>query len=114
VKHVHLSSRELDAFGSSGVTLTPHARVEQPGAGFAVDVVTYGAGSTIGRHPTALWQLLVVVRGAGWAAAADDQQVPLDAGDAVLWEPGEEHTSGSAEGMVAVVVQSPVTPLPPV
>jgi PAS domain S-box-containing protein len=29
----------------------------------------------------------------------------------VLWEPGEEHSSGSDDGMVAVVVQSPV-PLP--
>jgi hypothetical protein len=31
-------------------------------------------------------------------------------GDGVLWEPGEEHESGTTDGMVAVVVQTPVPP----
>jgi quercetin dioxygenase-like cupin family protein len=106
-----LTPRVLAAYGSNDVSVTPHARVEQPVAGFAVDVARYAAGSENGRHPAGLWQLFSVVSGTGWAAGADDVRVPLGPGDAVLWEPGEEHTSGSAEGMVAVVVQSPVPPL---
>jgi hypothetical protein len=30
----------------------------------------------------------------------------------VLWEPGEEYESGSEEGMMVVVVQTPSPPLP--
>jgi hypothetical protein len=53
-----------------------------------------------------------VVSGEGWAAGRDGHAVPLVSGDAVLWEPGEEHASGSSTGMVAVLVQSPVPPVP--
>ena len=111
MRRLTLSSHGLEAYGSTGVTITPHARVEQPIAGFGVDVTRYAAGSENGRHPTRLWQLLAVVSGTGWAAAADDVRIALEAGDAVLWEPGEEHRSGSDDGMVGVVVQSPEPPL---
>jgi hypothetical protein len=30
----------------------------------------------------------------------------IGAGEAVLWEPGEEHESGSDDGMTALVVES--------
>jgi quercetin dioxygenase-like cupin family protein len=85
--------------------------MRQPVEGFAVDVVRYAADPRNGRHPTGLWQLFVVLSGSGWAAGADDVRRALGPGDAVLWEPGEEHSSGSDQGMVAVVVQGPVPPL---
>ena len=88
--------------------------MEQPVEGFAVDVVEFAARSRIGRHPTRLWQLLAVVSGEGWVAGPDGHAVPLAPGEAVLREPGEQHASGSSSGMVAVMVQSPVPPLPPV
>ena len=112
MRRLTLQERTLTAFGSTGVLIAPHARVEQPIEGFAVDVSRYAAGAVNGRHPTRLWQLLAVVSGTGWAAGPDDEPVPLAPGEAVLWEPGEEHTSGSDDGMVAVIVQSPVPPLP--
>ncbi|SNR48228.1 cupin domain-containing protein [Blastococcus mobilis] len=112
MRRVALSSTTLSSFSSTGVTLRPHARVTQPVEGFAVDVVEFAARSRIGRHPTRVWQLLAVVSGEGWAAGPDGHAVPLGPGDAVLWEPGEEHASGSSAGMVAVIVQSPVPPLP--
>ncbi|MFD2090053.1 SpoIIE family protein phosphatase [Blastococcus deserti] len=111
MRRLSLSTRELDAFGSSGVSVSRTAHVEEPVDGFAVDVTRYAPGAVNGRHPTGLWQLLAVVSGSGWASGADDVRIPLAAGEAVLWEPGEEHASGSDDGMVAVVVQSPV-PLP--
>jgi len=111
VRRLSLTARDLGAYGSTGVTVTPHARVLEPVDGFAVDVTRYAAGSVNGRHPAPIWQLLAVVHGEGWAAGDDDQRLPLTAGDAVLWEPGEEHSSGSADGMVAVIVQSSRPPL---
>jgi hypothetical protein len=112
VRRLALATHALDAFGSRGVAVTPHARVLEPVDGVAVDVLRYAAGSVNGRHPTRLWQLLAVVSGAGWAAGADDERVPLAEGDAVLWEPDEEHSSGSEFGMVAVVLQCPEPLLP--
>ena len=112
MRRLALSSSTLSSRSSTGVTLRSHARVEQPVDGFAVDVVEFAARSRIGRHPTRLWQLLAVVSGDGWVAGPDGHAVPLGPGEAVLWEPGEEHASGSSGGMVAVIVQSPVPPVP--
>jgi quercetin dioxygenase-like cupin family protein len=113
MRRVALSSSTLSSFSSTGVTMRVHARVEEPVEGFAVDLVEFAARSRIGRHPTPLWQLLAVVSGEGWVAGPDGHAVPLGPGEAVLWEPGEQHASGSSGGMVAVIVQSPVPPVPP-
>jgi len=112
MRHVSLPVRTLQAYSSTGVTLTGFGRIEEPVEGFAVDVATFAPRSRIGRHTTRLWQLLAVVSGEGWAAGPDGHAVPLSSGDAVLWEPGEKHASGSSVGMVAVIVQSPVPPVP--
>ena len=112
MRRVSVASRPFDSYGSVGLAGTPLARVEQAIEGFAVDVVRYAPGAVNGRHPTGLWQLLTVVSGVGWAAGPDVAPLRIAAGDAVLWEPGEEHSSGSDEGMVTVIVQSPVAPLP--
>lgn len=108
---LRVTARDVAAFGSHGVTASPLARV---GAveGAAVDVLTFEAGAVLGRHPTRLWQLFSVVHGGGWALGADGVRVPIVAPDCVLWEPGEEHESGSEEGMMVVVVQTPSPPLP--
>ena len=111
MQRVRLTDRDVADFGSQGVTASPHARV---GAvkGAAVDVVTFKPGAVLGRHPTRLWQLFSVVHGAGWACGADGVRVQVVAGDCVLWEPEEDHESGSDDGMVVVVVQTPSPPLP--
>jgi quercetin dioxygenase-like cupin family protein len=112
MRPLRLTARSVADFRSHGVTASPLARV---GAveGAAVDVLTFEAGAVLGRHPTRLWQLFAVVHGAGWASGADGMRVPIAASDCVLWEPGEEHESGSEEGMmVVVVVQTPSPPLP--
>ena len=114
MRRLALSSSTVSSFSSTGVTLRALARLQEPGDGFAVDLVEFAARSRIGRHPTRLWQLLAVVSGEGWVAGPDGHAVPLGPGEAVLWEPGEQHASGSSGGMVAVIVQSPVPPVPPV
>jgi quercetin dioxygenase-like cupin family protein len=110
MRRISLPVHTLDAYSSTGVAITRFGHVDQPIEGFGVDVATFAARSRIGRHPAQLWQLLAVVSGEGWAAGPDGHAVPLVSGDAVLWEPGEEHASGSSTGMVAVLVQSPLPP----
>ena len=104
-------ARGLTASGSAGVSLVRAALVERAQDGFAVDVVRLEPGGTIGRHPTRLWQLFLAVEGSGWVTGSDDVRRPLAAGRAALWEPGEEHASGTDDGLTAVVVQCRVCPL---
>jgi quercetin dioxygenase-like cupin family protein len=106
-----LPSMAVAQFASAGVTMSPAARVDTSLDGFAVDIATYAPDSVLGRHPTHLWQLFAVVSGEAWAEGSDGERVSLTPGHAVLWEPGEEHSSGSDDGMVAVIVQSPEPPL---
>ena len=58
------------------------------------------------RHSAVAPQLFVVVRGTGWVSGADGARDVIAAGEAVLWEQGEEHESGSDEGMMALVLES--------
>jgi hypothetical protein len=51
-------------------------------------------------------QLFVVARGSGWVSGGNGKREPIAAGEAVFWEQGEEHESGSGEGMTAVVLES--------
>ena len=112
MRRVELPDEDMTSFASTYVRHRPLARVLEPLDGFAVDVLTLAAGGRVGRHPTRLWQLLAVVSGEGWVAGADARRQPIRAGEAVLWEPGEEHESGSDGGMVVCVVQSRADPAP--
>jgi quercetin dioxygenase-like cupin family protein len=71
-----------------------------------VVVIEIGAGGTVGRHPAAVFQLFAVVRGSGWVSGAEGSREPIGAGEAVVWEAGEEHESGSDEGMTVLVVET--------
>jgi quercetin dioxygenase-like cupin family protein len=71
-----------------------------------VVVIEIGPGGVVGGHPAVVAQLFAVVRGTGWVSGADGLRIQISAGEAVLWEPGEEHESGSDEGMTALVVEA--------
>jgi quercetin dioxygenase-like cupin family protein len=92
--------REVTAPGSANA----HVRRLTP-AGHVV-VIEIGPGGVVARHPAASAQLFVVVSGEGWVSGADGEREAIRAGEAVLWEPGEEHESGSDEGMTALVVEA--------
>jgi quercetin dioxygenase-like cupin family protein len=66
-----------------------------------------GAGGFIPRHPAAGGpQLFVVVEGIGWVSGDDGVKIPIKAGQAAFWEPGETHESGTDVGMRAIIVHS--------
>jgi hypothetical protein len=71
-----------------------------------VVVIRIGAGGLVGRHPSGCQQLFLVVEGAGWVSGGNGRREPIAAGEAVAWEEGEEHESGSDEGMTALVVEA--------
>jgi mannose-6-phosphate isomerase-like protein (cupin superfamily) len=69
-------------------------------------VIEIGPGGVVGRHPGVVAQLFVVVSGSGWVSGGDGEREPIAAGEAVLWDHGEEHESGSEEGMTALVLEA--------
>jgi len=92
--------REVTAPGSVG------ALVRRLATEAHTVVIEIGAGGVVGRHPAVVPQLFVVVRGSGWVSSADGRREGIAAGEAVLWEQGEEHESGSDVGMTALVVEA--------
>jgi len=92
--------REVTAPGSLS------ARVRRLAREAHVVVIEIGPGGVVARHPAVVAQLFVVVRGSGWVSGADGEHQEIRAGEAVLWGAGEEHESGSEEGMTALVVEA--------
>jgi quercetin dioxygenase-like cupin family protein len=101
VRRVELpGEREVTASGSVS------ARVRRLAGDAHVVVIEVGPGGVVGRHPAGMAQLFTVVSGSGWVSGADGEREPIRAGEAVLWQPGEEHESGSDEGMTVLVVEA--------
>jgi quercetin dioxygenase-like cupin family protein len=96
-------SRAIEEHGSERVNVTP---MSTPQGDAHVVCIRFGPGGLLGRHPATVDQLFVVVQGEGWTSGADGERVDAPAGTAVYWAAGEEHESGSEEGMTAIVVQA--------
>jgi quercetin dioxygenase-like cupin family protein len=92
--------REVTAPGSVG------ARVRRLAPEAHVVVIEIAAGGVVARHPAVVSQLFAVVRGSGWVSGGDGEREAITAGEAVVWDPGEDHESGSDEGMTVLVVEA--------
>ena len=92
-----------------GVTLTPLGRA----AGAQAVRLDFAPGGVLPGHEAGCRQLFAVVRGRGWVRGGEDgERVRLDAGQAVVFEAGEWHESGSPEWMTAIVLESDALELP--
>jgi hypothetical protein len=67
--------------------------------------LTVGAGGVIGTHPATEKQLFLVIAGEGWTAGPDGDRVRITAGWGVRWDAGENHTSGTEAGLVALAIE---------
>ena len=70
-----------------------------------VQILHLAPGGLVGRQPARLRQLFAVVTGSGWVSGGDGQRRAIRAGQAAVWEPGEEHDAGSDDGLTAVSVE---------
>ncbi len=83
-----------------------NAAVRRLGANAHAAVIEVGPGGLVAQHPAAGVQLFTVIQGSGWVSGGDGEREQIRAGEAVVWEPGEEHESGSDEGMTVLVVEA--------
>jgi quercetin dioxygenase-like cupin family protein len=101
VRRVELrGEREVTAPGSIS------ARVRRLATDAHAVVIEIAPGGVVARHPAVVTQLFVVVYGSGWVSGANGEREAIQAGEAVLWDQGEEHESSSDEGMTALVVEA--------
>jgi quercetin dioxygenase-like cupin family protein len=101
VRRVELrGEREVTAPGSIS------ARVRRLASEAHAVVIEIAPGGVVARHPAVGQQLFVVVSGSGWVIGTGGEREAIRAGEAVLWDQGEEHESGSDEGMTALVVEA--------
>jgi mannose-6-phosphate isomerase-like protein (cupin superfamily) len=96
-----LEGRPIERFGSVGFSIAPLARI---GDGQLV-CARLEPGGRIGRHPAVGRQLLAVVAGSGTVSGGDGVERQVGPGDAVVWEPGEEHETRTDAGLTAIIVE---------
>ena len=80
------------------------SRLARTGA-IHVACMRLGPGGAVGYHRAMSHQILAVVEGAGWARGEGPERTPIAAGNAVYWQPGEWHETGTDVGLVAIVVE---------
>jgi quercetin dioxygenase-like cupin family protein len=96
-----LPHRPIEAHGSRGFSVGAF--------GISADAhlvaVSLAPGGVVGRHPALGRQLLVVLHGEAEVSGGDGAPRLITAGQAAVWEPGEQHQTRSAGGMTAVIVE---------
>jgi len=97
----------IDSFESRGVSMF-HAPMRPDRCRAHLAVIE--AGGTLGRHPAVGWQTFTVVSGAGWVAGADLERLRIHVGQTAIWGPGEDHASGSQDGMSVLITEGPTKP----
>ena len=95
------AERVVSTYGSVGLQVTRVAA----GESVQLTCLTVEPGGVIGTHPAPVPQLFLVVAGEGWVAGQEGERVTVGAGQGVRWEVGEDHTSGTAVGFTALVVE---------
>jgi len=93
----------IDRYGSAGAQRLGGVRFDGSGG---LTFITLTAGGHLGRHPAPLAQLFCVVRGEGWVSGDDGSRVAIAAGEAAVWESGEQHESGTDSGMTVAVLEA--------
>ena len=71
-----------------------------------INAIYLGMNGILGKHEAHQDQLFVVVSGRGWVQSGDDEPIAVRSGQAIFWQAGELHTSGTHHGMVAIVIES--------
>jgi quercetin dioxygenase-like cupin family protein len=96
------AEHEVTGHGSVGLHAT---RIAQFAEAARATCLAVAPGGVIGTHPAGSHQVLLIVAGAGWVAGTDGVRVPVTAGQAAYWTPGEVHTTGSDTGLTAIALE---------
>jgi quercetin dioxygenase-like cupin family protein len=88
-----------------GVTVAPLSRPISQGSPLQAAVFRVAPGGRIARHPATYPQILAVLDGSGNVSGRSGVDEPIEAGEAVFWEAGEEHETKTADGLTALIIE---------
>ncbi|MFY0544586.1 cupin domain-containing protein [Brevibacillus sp. H7] len=97
-------SRTIDKFDSVHASISKVLRITQA-EHLHIGCIHLGPNGILGHHPAPVPQLFLVVQGEGWVRGEGEERVRIEAGQAVFWETGEGHESGTESGMTAIVIE---------
>jgi quercetin dioxygenase-like cupin family protein len=87
------------------VTVAPLTASIGQGSAFQAAVFRLVPGGRIARHPASVSQVLAVIEGSGEVSGPSGVGEPIEAGEAVFWETGEEHETTTSGGLTAVIIE---------
>jgi quercetin dioxygenase-like cupin family protein len=87
------------------VTVAPLSRSIFHGSPFQAAVFRVAPGGRIARHPATYPQILAVLDGSGNVSGASGVDEPIEAGEAIFWQAGEEHETKTADGLTALIIE---------
>ena len=96
------AGREIESFGSENLRQTWIAHLTDK---VHISYFQLGAQGLVGYHQATTPQLFLVIQGEGWVRGEADERTEIKAGQAVYWEAGEWHESGTDTGMQAIVIE---------
>ena len=87
------------------MTVAPLSRSIFQGSPFQAAVFRVAPGGRIARHPATYPQVLAVLDGSGIVSGSSGVDEPIEAGEAVFWQAGEEHEMKTADGLTALIIE---------
>jgi quercetin dioxygenase-like cupin family protein len=88
-----------------GVTVAPLSRSISHGSPVQTAVFRVAPGGRIARHPATYPQILAVLDGSGNVSGPSGVDEPIEAGEAVFWQAGEEHETKTTDGLTALIIE---------
>lgn len=87
------------------VTVAPLSASIADGSPFQAAVFRFAPGGRIARHPAQYPQILAVLDGSGEVSGPTGAGKPIEAGEAVFWQAGEEHETKTTVGLTALIIE---------
>lgn len=96
------AGKEIEQFGSVKAIISRILHLETEAE---ISSVYIRPNGKIGYHQAVTPQLFLLVQGTGWIKGATEEKLSVREGQAIFWEQGEWHESGSETGMTAVIIE---------
>lgn len=96
------AGRSLTAFGSHNVILS---RILRTTEGVQIGCMHVRPNGVLALYQAVGTQLFLGVQGEGWVRGKEPTRTPIHADQAVYWERGEWHETGTESGLMSIVVE---------
>ena len=94
--------QEIEQFGSVKAIIAKILHLDDEAA---ISSIYIRPNGKLGHHQAVTPQLFLLVQGDGWIRGETEEKVAFHEGQAIFWEQGEWHESGSENGMTAVIIE---------